>query len=322
SDRRYPVVYLLHGYGGNYREWERIGVAEQARDLAVILVMPEGDRSFWVNAHESPEARWEDWIVKEVVPHVDRTFRTIPHREGRAISGLSMGGYGAMILGLRHPDLFASIASHSGALNVPAGSFGGEIGQRLERIFGPAGSESRSTYDPLAVLEKLAAEKRPHLYIDCGSSDFLLEANRAFVRELARRRIDYEYREVPGGHDFAYWKRNVRVSLERQLAALEEAMRKAPDRTKESGSDSSGSERTEEAKDMSGGDSDDPRGLDAAKDAEKEARAAPRLDGDWNLLVSVLGRELDYTLRVRRKGDEHEAVLISPRSGEHPVRSV
>src|SRR5690606_5739025 len=65
SDRRYPVVYLLHGYGGNFREWERIGVAEQARDLAVILVMPEGDRSFWVNAHESPEACWEDWIVKE-----------------------------------------------------------------------------------------------------------------------------------------------------------------------------------------------------------------------------------------------------------------
>lgn len=451
AKRRYPVVYLLHGYGGDYREWERVGVEEEARGLEAILVLPEGDRSFWVNAHEKPGARWEDWVVRDVVPWVDAHYRTIARREGRAISGLSMGGYGAVILGLRHPELFASVASHSGALEVPNEPSTGEIGKRLEEIFGPRGSEPRAKYDPLRVLDNLAPADRPHIYIDCGSSDFLLEANRRFVRELSERGIDYEYREVPGKHEFAYWKRNVRTSLDRQLEALARARRDAPDSESDAESESretpakgDGSPEKRAATEASvagtwkvtamlpdGSTSDstlrvtrrgegvsaraewndgedgidldsavyrderldlevevvrdgeaglvrvsakltrpgrlegrwsfhDSSGVEvwsgdwraelekaeASSDAarggaareektssargtseEKESPAveedeAERLVGDWKLNVSIRGRTLDYTLRVKKKGDGLDAVLVSPRSGDHPVRSI
>jgi len=155
-----------------------------------------------------------------VVKHVDARYRTIPAREKRGVSGLSMGGYGAMMLGLRHPDLFASIASHSGALSGPTTKAGGEIGELLAKVFGPEGSATREAYDLVRLIRDLPEAKRPHIYIDCGAQDFLLDANRAYVAELAKLKVPYEYREVPGGHTFAYWKANVRYSLSRQLEAF------------------------------------------------------------------------------------------------------
>ena len=224
--KRYPVVYLLHGYGGDYSEWQRVGVVEEAAGLPVIVAMPEGNQSFWVNHHGKEKARWEDYLVEEVIPYVDSHYRTRAAREYRGVSGLSMGGYGAVILGARHPELFSSIASHSGAvgaLETPAES---DIGKRLAEIFGPSGSDERKGYDPLATILALEKSDRPHIYIDCGSGDFLLEGNRTFVRELAKGRVRYEYRELPGGHTFSYWKRNVRYSLARQLEAFEAAAKR------------------------------------------------------------------------------------------------
>jgi len=228
KDRRYPVVYLLHGYGGDYSEWTKADIVAEAKGLAAIIAMPEGDQSFYVNHHEDPNGRWEDYITKDVVTYVDESYRTAARRESRAISGLSMGGYGAMALGLRHPDLFASVASHSGALGVPGGIRAGEIGDRLRKIFGPEDSETRKLYDLPALARGLAKEKRPDVYIDCGAQDFLLESNRTLVAELGKLGYAYEYRETPGAHDFRYWKRNVRYSLAHQLDALKKAQAAAP----------------------------------------------------------------------------------------------
>ena len=228
GDKRYPVVYLLHGYGGDYSEWTRVGVADRTQGLSVILAMPEGDKSFYVNHYQDPKGRWEDYIAQDVVSWIDANYRSIPRAEGRAICGLSMGGYGAMVVGLRHPELFRSIASHSGALGVPGGLRDGEIGERLRKIFGPDDSAERTKYDLVRLATDLKPELRPHLYIDCGSGDFLLESNRKFVADLARLKVPYEYREVPGGHTFEYWKLNVRYSLERQSEALAEALKKPP----------------------------------------------------------------------------------------------
>lgn len=92
GERRYPVVYLLHGLGGDYGEWQRVGVVERAAGLDVILALPEGDKSFYINHHEKPGARWEDYIVEEVIPFVDGRYRTLAQRGKRGISGLSKIG--------------------------------------------------------------------------------------------------------------------------------------------------------------------------------------------------------------------------------------
>ena len=285
ATRRFPVVYLLHGFGGDYREWERVGVVPEAAGLAAIVVMPEGDKSFYVNHHEDMKARWEDYISKELVAFVDAGYRTLAQREGRAISGLSMGGYGAMAVGLRHPELYASVASHSGAVSVPNFTADGEIAQRLLKIFGPEGSKARTDYDLFRLVKDLAPAQRPHIYIDCGSGDFLLESNRKFVAHLATLKVPYEYRETPGGHDFRYWKSNVRYSLTQQLKALE-----------------------------------------TAAQTKKELVASSESGGDfagaWKLTVNYGDQDLDYDLRIQQEAGTWKAVLISPRSGEHPFKSV
>src|SRR6185503_8151662 len=269
KDRRYPVVYLLHGYGGDYSEWQKVGIVEEEKGLPAIIVMPEGDQSFYVNHHDDPKALWEDYVTREVVKYVEENFRTVARREGRAICGLSMGGYGAMVLGLRHPELFGAVASESGALGVPGWTTSGDIGERLTHIFGPENSPERTKYDLKRLLGDLPAEKRPDIYIDCGSEDFLLDSNRAFVAELSRQKAVYEYREVPGAHNFPYWKRNVRAALDHQLAALA----KIP-----------------------------AASAVAAKKAE-EPKPAPKgagIAGDWALTMEVQGNQRDYTLRLRQ----------------------
>jgi S-formylglutathione hydrolase FrmB len=284
ESRRYPAIYLLHGYGGDFNEWKKVGVVEEAAKLPVIIVLPEGDKSFYVNHHEDAKARWEDYITKDVVEYADKNFRTQADREHRGISGLSMGGYGAMVLGLRHPELFASIASHSGALGVPGSSISGEIGDRLKKIFGPDDAKERQDYDIFKRIQDLPAEKRPHIYIDCGSRDFLLDANRKLVAHLATLKVDYEYREVPGGHEYSYWKANVRYSLTRQLEALKAA----------------------EA---------------ARKKAGDTAKAG--IAGTWKMILRIPDQDdRDYDLRFQEDGAKLKGTLISPRSGEHDMRSV
>src|SRR5205823_12380609 len=112
---RYPVRYLLHGFSSNYRSWPRLGVPEYARRYDLIVVMPDVGNSWYVNwsaSEEDQKNRWEDYVVKDLIGHIDATYRTIAKREGRAINGLSMGGFGGLMLGLKHPHLFCSIGSH------------------------------------------------------------------------------------------------------------------------------------------------------------------------------------------------------------------
>ncbi len=115
SNRRYPVLYLLHGYNGDYSDWvTKSHVTEHAKPYGEIIVMPEGGTGFYVNNVADPKLAWEDYLILDLIPYVDSHYRTVRTRQGRAIAGLSMGGYGAMTLGLRHPRIFAAIASLSG----------------------------------------------------------------------------------------------------------------------------------------------------------------------------------------------------------------
>jgi S-formylglutathione hydrolase FrmB len=210
--RRYPVLYLLHGKGGDHNDWADKGrLAERVGDAPLLVVMPDGDDGWYVDG-AGPASGHETQIVRELIPAVDSRYRTIARREGRAVAGLSMGGYGALKLALKHPHLFAAAASHSGAV-----SFGRETSfeegtwEDARRVFGtsPLDRERRRANDVFI----LARERReagsvwagPALYLDCGTEDFLYDANsrfRAFLREIG---VPYEYHEHPGGHTWEYW---------------------------------------------------------------------------------------------------------------------
>jgi S-formylglutathione hydrolase FrmB len=229
STERYPVLYLLHGLTSNYTAWARMGVPEYARRYPLIVVMPDVGNSWYVNWAKSADDqknRWEDFIIKDLIGHVDATYRTVAKREGRAINGLSMGGYGGLMLGLKHPDLFCSIGSHSGALSY-ARSFGERLqaGQGLpparkqpsttpDPRIGVAGFSSQAertpkgqmfvtpeecaACDPFQLVLQVPREKLPHIYVDCGTEDRLIQGSHAFIKLLIENKIPFTYAQ--SGH--------------------------------------------------------------------------------------------------------------------------
>ncbi|MBM3812775.1 MAG: esterase family protein [Acidimicrobiia bacterium] len=223
STIRYPVLYLLHGLGDDHTAWSYMtNLSGYAAKHNLIVVMPDAARSFYVNSAADPKAKYEDFIVKDLVPYIDSRFRTIPLRRSRAVAGLSMGGYGAALIGLKHHARFAAIGAFSGALSIarPAAATAGGRGAELQALFGAADSPERKEMDPFSLLEKVPAESVPMLYIACGGQDFLIASNREFVAALASRKIPYEYREIsPRGHTWDFWDDHIRVFLDK-LAGL------------------------------------------------------------------------------------------------------
>ncbi|HMC89118.1 MAG TPA: DUF4965 domain-containing protein, partial [Gemmataceae bacterium] len=255
SSDRYPVLYLLHGFSSNYTAWARMGVPEYARPFDLIVVMPDVGNSWyvnWANSDDGQMNQWEDFIIKDLIGHVDATYRTIARREGRAINGLSMGGYGGLTLGLRHPDLFCSIGSHSGAIafaksyaeqiktgrpqrprrppsTTPDPRIGVEgFSSQAERspkgkIFTTAGE--CAAYDPFQLVLQVPREKLPHIYLDCGTEDRLVKSAEDFARLLMAHKIPFVYGEAGGGHVAAYWRREVGVSMAAQFAVIERSLK-------------------------------------------------------------------------------------------------
>lgn len=263
--RRWPVFYYLHGLGGNETNWIGKGKLDAAADqlaLAAIVVMPDGDDSFYVDSalpidfdkckkdgaglfepgHEPFDTAcvrtraYETYIARDLVGWVDAHYRTIARRDGRAIAGLSMGGFGAMSLALRHPDAFAAAASHSGALallyrgprpfapgktelatDVSDWAKGGPIVAWIRAVLG-GDIATWKAHDVVELAGKLppgAGPGKVALYIDCGTEDdFALQDNAQYVHEaLTARHIDHEFFLGPGKHDFAFWTARVPQSL-------------------------------------------------------------------------------------------------------------
>jgi len=226
---RYPVLYLLHGLGGHYSDWlTRTNVADYAAQYRMIIVMPEGNNSWYVDgapvsnaSGERPGDKYETYILQELMPDVDKRYRTIQSRYGRAIAGLSMGGYGAIKFGLKNPSTFVFAGSMSGAL-APASWTEDDlkgykaIYDSLPPVFGPAGSEVRKANDIFEIL-KTRSDSRiaalPYFYLDSGTEDFFFEGNHRFAELLRAKKIPHEYRELPGEHSWQYWDRQVREVL-------------------------------------------------------------------------------------------------------------
>jgi putative tributyrin esterase len=206
----FPVLYLLHGLSDDHTAWaRRTSLERYVSGLPLIVVMPNGERSFYTDSQANPKAAFETYLTRDIIGFVDRTFQTIPTREGRVIAGLSMGGYGAFKLALKHPDLFCAAVSHSGAVG-----FGGRVfdpGSEWAALMGA--NSAGSPNDISALAETIDRASLPALRIDCGTDDFLIEENRALHAHLTALGLPHEYQENPGAHNWDYWDTHIQDTL-------------------------------------------------------------------------------------------------------------
>ena len=203
-----PTVYLLHGGGGDFREWSNDSDVARFAEDGLILVMPEGNSSYYTNSASAPQDRYEDYVARDVVADVEKRFPAATDREHRAVIGISMGGFGAINLSFHHPELFTFSAGLSSAIDVPSRPFSVKrISQyRHHRdIFGPWGSHTRRQNDPFILAHSADLAQLPYLFLTCGDQEGLLPANRRFARLLEDRHVRYEFHIVPGGHDWNQW---------------------------------------------------------------------------------------------------------------------
>jgi S-formylglutathione hydrolase FrmB len=208
STKRYPVHFLLHGGGQTHTAFPSRGwFTKDAAARDMIVVLPNGGRSFFANAAGLPDARYEDLIAHDLVQYVDAHYRTLATRESRAIAGISMGGFGSALIALRHPGLFGT----AGPLSAPlaAARADGDGGSRL--IFGEPGSPDRLARDPLSLVTQLVPANAPYFFIACGLDDPLLAASRELDRLLSARAVPHRYVEVPGGHSWSVWDPQLRA---------------------------------------------------------------------------------------------------------------
>jgi S-formylglutathione hydrolase FrmB len=264
SGKHFPVFYYLHGLTGKETDWLHGGKLDEAADqlgLDAIVVMPDGDDGWYTDAVTPVDyaqcmkdgtglfipgmqpkdktcvhdRKYETYIIKDLVGEIDAKYHTIASRDGRAIAGLSMGGFGALELGMRHPDMFSAAASHSGVdallyagphpyvagkeeIGTDVSKWGAsaqiaEIGTWVRGIFGPDLANWQA-HDPAALAQKLEPGKLA-LYLDCGTEDdFALQDGAQYLHDVLKaRKIDHAFFLGPGGHNFGFWKPRLPESL-------------------------------------------------------------------------------------------------------------
>ncbi len=200
-----PLLVMLHGWDGDHTDWVNQGHIDQAADALIlagaikplIILMPDGDNSFYVNG---PLGNYETYIVEELLSAVEAEFPTAATRDARFIGGLSMGGYGALYLGLRHPDLFSAIGAHSPALLRPD--------QGPPWLYGP-GQTLFQARDIVSLIDRNGWPADTRLFVDIGASDSLMRGVYNLFGSLFGQPLPYFEGHVwPGGHDWNYWNRH------------------------------------------------------------------------------------------------------------------
>src|SRR5215207_639564 len=174
---RFPVLYLLHGLTGHYSDWlTRTNIADYVSAYRMIVVMPEGNDSWYTDSAAISTDKYESYILKELIPDVQQRYRTIEARYARSIAGFSMGGYGAIKFGLKSPATFVFAGSMSGAFGVTrlTDKEIPDLWRESMKLFGAAGSETRTANDLFEILRKLTTARvasLPYFYFDCGTED-------------------------------------------------------------------------------------------------------------------------------------------------------
>ncbi len=218
----YPVLYLLHGGSGKFSDWitktpDKMLLQNLADQYSLIIVTPEGEPlGGYLDSPFQKDSQFETYIMKEVIEKIDNTYRTIRDRKGRVITGLSMGGHGALYLSTRHPDLYCAAGSMSGALDLSVThwkitpDFAAQIAPRFARILGPVGAtpDLYAANSVVNMTDKMKVNGLP-LIIDCGVDDFLIEPNRELHRRLVYNQTPHDYTEHPGAHTWDYWENSL-----------------------------------------------------------------------------------------------------------------
>jgi len=208
TQERYPVLYLLHGWQGDETNYLQLtNIASAASPYPLIIVMPRADNSWYVNSATVSRDRYADYIFTDLIHETDAHFRTIASPQGRAIAGLSMGGYGALLLSLQHPDAFRFVGSLSGAFAGPTGieNVMPVLKPSTDAAFGPSDSDARKSNNLDSLLAAVSPVTQPYLFLACGTSDPLLASDRHVVEELSAHGFAYEYHELPGAHTWPFW---------------------------------------------------------------------------------------------------------------------
>ncbi len=235
---KYPVLYYLHGLGGNEQVLLRAGGMNILQDLLdqkkigeFIIVAPDGGRSFYINSRDG-KVRYEDFFMREFMPFVESHYRVKTGRANRGVTGMSMGGYGSLRYGFKYTSEFGSVSAHSAAIieKLPeieitdeqgeklAVELGGTFGDPLDRGFWQKQS-------PFTIVKSMPRPVGLQIYFDCGTDDEFgfYKGAQQFHELLVAKKIPHEFHLYPGGHDWDYFARHFPASLEFHSRAFEQA---------------------------------------------------------------------------------------------------
>ncbi|WP_432708569.1 alpha/beta hydrolase [Pedobacter sp.] len=203
--KRYPTVYLLHGYGGNYADYikKTPAIKDYADQYQMIIVCADGRNSWYFDSPVDSTWKYETYVSNELVGWIDQRYHTIADRKGRAIMGLSMGGHGALSLAIKHQDVFGAAGSMSGGLDLRPFPGNWEIYKRLGNY-----ASNSAIWKENSVMEMipLLSTNQLALLIDCGEDDFFYPVNLKFHEQLKYNNINHDFISRPGNHDWKYWK--------------------------------------------------------------------------------------------------------------------
>ncbi len=212
KNKKYPVVYLLHGYSGNYANWVKgKGVLEAADLYQMIIICPDGGYGSWYwDSPIDPSFKYETYVAQELINWVDKNYSTRADPGGRAITGLSMGGHGALYLAIKHADVFGAAGSMSGGVDFRPFPNNWDIAKRLGKYNEfPQRWEQNTVINMLHLIQPNSLK----IIIDCGTEDFFFPMNDRLHQELLYRKIPHDYITRPGAHNWAYWENAVYYQL-------------------------------------------------------------------------------------------------------------
>ncbi|WP_040539818.1 alpha/beta hydrolase [Pedobacter arcticus] len=213
NKKTFPVVYLLHGYSGNYSNWANKvpAIKNLVDEYQLMIVCPDGNYGSWYfDAPKAPESKYETYVAKELVEWIDKTYKTIANKNNRAITGLSMGGHGALYLAFKHQDVYSVAGSMSGGVDFRPFPLNWDIAKSLGTY-----ADNKENWDNNTVMEltNLLTPKSLALIIQCGTEDFFYNVNVKLHEKLLFNNIPHTFITNPGKHNWDYWGEAIQYQL-------------------------------------------------------------------------------------------------------------
>lgn len=209
GEETYPVIILLNGYDGDYSAWCNVtkhNLDELATTNKVIFVLPDGQDSWYLDSPVDSTMQFETYLTKELLPYIDSNYRTKASAEYRAITGLSMGGHGALHTAIKHPELFKNVGSMSGGVNIAPYT----SKWKLQNLLGDPEENKEAWYNSnVTNLAQKLENGVLNITIDCGVDDFFYEINNNLHQLLLDNKVDHDYTVRPGGHSHSYWRNSI-----------------------------------------------------------------------------------------------------------------